>query len=27
MDPVNERKYRALIRDYCTVLQRRLLKD
>lgn len=27
MDPVNERKYRALIRDYCTVLQKRLLKD
>ena len=24
MDPVNERKYRDLIRDYCMVLQRRL---
>lgn len=24
LDPVNERKYRQLIRDYCTVLQKRL---
>jgi hypothetical protein len=24
MDPVNERKYRGLIRDYCTVLNKRL---
>ena len=26
MDPVNERKYRTLIRDYCLVLQKRLLE-
>ncbi|HEY8279838.1 MAG TPA: PilZ domain-containing protein [Bdellovibrionota bacterium] len=26
MDPVNERKYRTLIRDYCMVLQKRLLE-
>lgn len=26
MDPVNERKYRTLIRDYCIILQKRLTK-
>jgi hypothetical protein len=27
MDPVNERKYRTLIRDYCVILQKRLSTD
>jgi hypothetical protein len=27
MDPVNDRKYRALIRDYCMILQKRLTKN
>ena len=27
MDPVNERKYRSLIRDYCIILQKRFLSE
>ncbi|MGZ3706983.1 MAG: PilZ domain-containing protein [Bdellovibrionota bacterium] len=27
MDPVNERKYRTLIRDYCMILQKRLTSE